>query len=442
MPEIVVYLAAQQLRQAMGLKKELQELLVANDDGAVKIDLDFCFFVVMGGFQVSVADEGIEPGPAFESHGYVPKPFVLRVSASGFLRLVMLGEIDLSNTLKATYIDDRSKTDVIQKALVLIQVSWMALQCIVRKVQGLPITLLEIHTMVHVVCALILYLFWIHKPLDISRPEMLDCESNTMRGFLALSIQSQLCKVTGAEFVFHPPDPAADRSNVSSQPVPPEMGSVESDDACEICRIASQREGLVERGALEASHSIYVSTSEILTPSGVAYIQSPNVKQKAPYRLRLAPSDVTRLERAAAFLKSVRKHNNSRSTDPIPLSQPDYEYCLAEHGNFNFGLEERYADLHELTVFAAPVLSFAFPPAFAESSRLGKLQTFLTPDSLTLAFPLVYGAIHLTAWESNFPTGVERYIRVFLTVESFISLRSLPIGAYAMPTWLQMMPHL
>lgn len=116
----------------------------------------------MGGFQISAEDEGIEPGPAFASHKYIPNPFIMRVSADGFLILVKRGEINLPNVLKATYIDDRSKANILQKALILIQVSWMALQCIVRKAQGLPITLLEIHTMVHVICALMLYLIWIH----------------------------------------------------------------------------------------------------------------------------------------------------------------------------------------------------------------------------------------------------------------------------------------
>ena len=59
-----------------------------------------------------------------------------------------------------TRINARSKADQIQKALVLLQVSWMMLQCIARKAYGLPLALLEVHIMVHVVCAAILYVFW------------------------------------------------------------------------------------------------------------------------------------------------------------------------------------------------------------------------------------------------------------------------------------------
>jgi len=53
----------------------------------------------------------------------------------------------------------KSKADQIQKALVVLQVSWLALQCITRRAYGLPLTLLEVHTMVHVICAVVLYIF-------------------------------------------------------------------------------------------------------------------------------------------------------------------------------------------------------------------------------------------------------------------------------------------
>ena len=57
-------------------------------------------------------------------------------------------------------ISDKSKADIFTKSLICIQVSWMVIQCIARKAAGYRLTLLEIHTMVHVVCALTLYVFW------------------------------------------------------------------------------------------------------------------------------------------------------------------------------------------------------------------------------------------------------------------------------------------
>jgi hypothetical protein len=58
-------------------------------------------------------------------------------------------------------IDDKSKAGIFQKVLVLIQVLWMIMQCVCRFVFGLPLTLLEIHTMLHVIFAIIQYCYWI-----------------------------------------------------------------------------------------------------------------------------------------------------------------------------------------------------------------------------------------------------------------------------------------
>jgi hypothetical protein len=121
--------------------------------------LKFCFFVVMGGFQVSIKD--IYPGPD-SHHERREIPEVITLSAEGIVQLAELGRFVLISSSK---IEDRSKADTIQKALVMMQVGWMALQCAYRGAVRLPISLLEIHTLVHVACAMSLYLFWIKVSL-------------------------------------------------------------------------------------------------------------------------------------------------------------------------------------------------------------------------------------------------------------------------------------
>lgn len=80
-------------------------------------------------------------------------------------RLSSRGVLDLAKLDHFIYIpretiEDKSKQDTIQKALVVIQVTWMFLQCIVRKHYGLPLSLLEVHTVIHVGCAIMLYCLW------------------------------------------------------------------------------------------------------------------------------------------------------------------------------------------------------------------------------------------------------------------------------------------
>ena len=71
-------------------------------------------------------------------------------------------------------IRDKSKADMLAKALVCIQVGWMLVQTISRKIIGYPISLLEIHTLIHVACAIVMYGLWFQKPLDIRDPVWID----------------------------------------------------------------------------------------------------------------------------------------------------------------------------------------------------------------------------------------------------------------------------
>ena len=67
-------------------------------------------------------------------------------------------------------IRDKSKADILAKCLVILQVSWIALQTISRKVTGYPLSPLEIHTLVHAACASVMYILWFQKPLDVQAP--------------------------------------------------------------------------------------------------------------------------------------------------------------------------------------------------------------------------------------------------------------------------------
>lgn len=112
---------------------------------ARKFDLAYGFYVIMGGFGIDLPTSIRFPS----GQG--------TLTSRGVMYLAQQGKfLDISpNT-----ISDKSKATITTKGLICIQVTWMVLQCIVRKGAGYPLTLLEIHTMVHVLCALLLYTFW------------------------------------------------------------------------------------------------------------------------------------------------------------------------------------------------------------------------------------------------------------------------------------------
>jgi hypothetical protein len=98
----------------------------------------------MGGLVVDVSDM---------HHRYK----FLTLSPEAVIRLAEQGHFF---AMSERAIKDKSKADVLAKGLVCFQVTWLLVQCIARKASGYPISLLELHTFVHVICALMMYALW------------------------------------------------------------------------------------------------------------------------------------------------------------------------------------------------------------------------------------------------------------------------------------------
>lgn len=82
-----------------------------------------------------------------------------------YLTLAPRGVVELAKRghllrMPESSIRDKSKADILAKGLVCIQVTWLSVQCIARKVAGYPVSLLELHTFIHVICALTMYALW------------------------------------------------------------------------------------------------------------------------------------------------------------------------------------------------------------------------------------------------------------------------------------------
>ncbi|KAF2142451.1 uncharacterized protein K452DRAFT_270118 [Aplosporella prunicola CBS 121167] len=75
--------------------------------------------------------------------------------------------------LSESHIKDKSKANTLAKTLVCIQALWFCIQCFSRMGQRLSISLLELNTLGHAICALLMYLLWWDKPLDVGEPTLL-----------------------------------------------------------------------------------------------------------------------------------------------------------------------------------------------------------------------------------------------------------------------------
>lgn len=127
-------------------------------------------FAVMGGFVVDVS----------HLHNSLSR---VTISPKGVAFLASHGHF---LSIPESTIRDKSKADILAKVLVCVQVAWMLVQTIGRKVVGYPITLLEVHTLVHVACAIAMYGLWFQKPLDVRDPAWVD--ASAFQDLLALML--------------------------------------------------------------------------------------------------------------------------------------------------------------------------------------------------------------------------------------------------------------
>lgn len=231
-------------------------------------------------------------------------------------------------------------------------------------------------------------------------------------------------------------------------------------------------------GSYKPAHLVRSSPPLVLQPGEVLECGiglSANAKQP----LAITAEDLTRFHRIA---QAIRQGDDGR---PIPT------HWLADTVSFvrEMRLCPRYEGLSEVEFFE---------PLFYKSGnvRFNNLDTMRVTgsrakkDAWLICLGILmfaYGGIHLAAWSFHFPTLAEAIIwkvscilpfciylfwniwecidydsgsgvvemvgrwsvasvilfcRMFLVIESFISLRSVPIGVYWTPAWLEMIPHI
>ncbi|KAI9507959.1 hypothetical protein F5148DRAFT_980654 [Russula earlei] len=109
------------------------------------------FFAIMGGFMVYEGDDPIRVLLPDQLNSYS-----------------LTGDDDFPRITKEE-IDDKSKANAISKGLVVLQTSWFSIQCVVRGVQGLAVTKLELVTVAFATLNFVMYFLWRHKPLNVQR---------------------------------------------------------------------------------------------------------------------------------------------------------------------------------------------------------------------------------------------------------------------------------
>ncbi|KAI5797792.1 hypothetical protein EDC01DRAFT_39180 [Geopyxis carbonaria] len=176
-PEIVLYAAVLQFRLARKFCTAYNSIVNEHQRHFPrdKISLEEGFYAVMGGYIVDISSPS--------DNSTTPSSSTLTVDA-----LIKLASEFSFTSVSREAIRDKSKADFLAKFLVCFQVSFLVVQSIARKIQGYPLALLEIHTLVHVGCAFLMYALWFHKPLNVYTPTTI-AKTETVRRLFSSEVR-------------------------------------------------------------------------------------------------------------------------------------------------------------------------------------------------------------------------------------------------------------
>ena len=330
-------------------------------------ELERGFYIEMGGFElVSDLGEGRD----------LPSGFKGRVTPWGAIELARVG---LLPKVPLELINDQSKSDLLAKFLVCLQAGWMVIQCIARVAQCLPLTLLEVHTVMNAICAFFIYCLWLKKPHDV-------------RVTTKVRVNDEMLKEL-KNIVANSP-PRLDRG----RDVPRKYGG-----------------------------------------------------RDVPRKFKL-----TETEPDAGFLAVARSSCGLSQSKQSPISElvmtclafPTYGgvHLTVWKGHFPSNLERILWRASALSIMGLPFLVLAgefLLKWIRHQSRKGRCK-----DSESYLASLrrhqIWGWFVLykfLATLQGIALGFWVFARIYIVVESFASLRNLPIGSYDAVSWLSLIPH-
>ncbi|RPB07620.1 hypothetical protein P167DRAFT_395681 [Morchella conica CCBAS932] len=150
--------------------------LARGTDDFVPLHIGTAFFVLMGGFRIDNKHAEWSHMTKKERKKWNKKNIGGEevyerpiLSPQGFIKYVQSGRINQS-TFNQVDVLDKGKGSNIAKIFAGFQALWLILQSIARWADNLPLTVLEIHVLIQIVCTSVIYAFWFRKPLDVGVP--------------------------------------------------------------------------------------------------------------------------------------------------------------------------------------------------------------------------------------------------------------------------------
>lgn len=407
------------------------------------------------------------------------------LSADGFRELMQV-KADRIQNINQKMSKEMGKTDIVGKTIVCAQGLWMLIQCVARKAGSLPVTLSELHIGMHVVCAFVMYFFWWDKPHDIGEPfPLLDDVGLAC----LIAIRSKGFNVTfpkdpepaprTAELpdypredkieLSYPGDKLIDNMRcieiVPQTPDAPRLAHIRTAEGHDTLLALSEYEGMHFSGMRDLLRPGYavVRDSESLIINGA-------LKVTIDYPYSLDGSELDSLFLAAtSYTKQELDTTYSRlqlvkykGVHVVLLSKPDIMTEDKKGSWLSVVIVLIYGGCHVATWnshFPSPVECWLWRISSVVIAVFPSYFIILSPYSEKEWAKFLHGP---TSYLMNrtFPGSDSRLItlveiidagswllitflcRLFLLIESFLSLRSLPDGSFETTVWEDYWPHL
>ncbi|KAI9760154.1 MAG: hypothetical protein M4579_001874 [Chaenotheca gracillima] len=323
---------------------------------------------------------GVAGGLVVKTDSFRTQEFLTMTPAG----IAELARLEILPSISTADIEDKSKADPVAKLLVCGQAGWFIAQCIARLAQKLPLTLLEIHTLAHVLVAGTMFTFWFTKiynaisPIISTDPEVTDAaallalcvpESSltdlSRTGELKCSSKDdiELVNVTRAPSIIRVEEPESHTEKVG-----------EDVDGSGLFNTASE-----DKFSYKSDDSTIASCAEGGLITSSAYVRPISLEY-----LRRARRAVQRLRLRGIHFTWKECDNGQMVTDGL--------YGVSHIADFR--IQGDFADTK-----------------INLKERKG-MSSFCRPSQRSMLYPLaaLYAAFHLMAWNAHFPTSAERHL--------------------------------
>jgi hypothetical protein len=340
---------------------ELDELFKPDQGRKNQWTTTHSHYAAMGGFAIDYRDSELE---------FAPPDHPRLVFTEKGLKFLAEKEKDLIPDLSKQQILDKSNTSGLGKFIVCIQATWFCVQFAFRISKNLSISLLELNTFGHALCTLLIYWLWWDKPVDIEEPTLLAGPRHR--------------KLSAFLFINH---------------FPPEKPLIAKEGAAKK-EIDTPKVRFEYNWPFRCDNIQFTGFTLRMRELYQKAKNEPNQPPLKPHYIRIYRGQVIHDFTLSPYL------DDSRYFLHVDLSPGEYHaLMLANEARLHYG------DIDISAFYKSPILDSRIVKNRIHNQSILTSRMIFFPDiSLRAGFlfaGLIYGGLHLTAWDAPFPTSVE-----------------------------------